>query len=151
MSENRFNIRVYGIHINEKNEILLSDEYMLNTYMTKFPGGGLEFGEGPIDCLLREAIEEFGQEIEIINHIYTTDYFQPALFYENMQLISIYYQFRFKDPIKFKISEKPFDFPPGKNGSIAFRWEKLSKLTSEDLTFPIDKKVLQVLKNQLFK
>ncbi len=40
MSENEikhFNIRVYGIIINEKNEVLVSDEYMLDTFMTKFP------------------------------------------------------------------------------------------------------------------
>lgn len=150
MSINRFNIRVYGININEKNEILLSDEYMLDTHMTKFPGGGLEFGEGPKDCLLREAIEEFGQEIEIIKHIYTTDYFQPTLFYKNMQLISIYFQFRFRKQISFKISNKPFDFAHTKNGSISFRWENLKKIKQEELTFPTDRKVLQILQNQFF-
>lgn len=145
---NKFNIRVYGVHINEQNEILLSDEYELDTYMTKFPGGGLEFGEGPADCLHREAIEEFGQEIEIIRHFYTTDFFQPTLFYKNMQLISIYYQFQFKKPIQFKISQKPFDFAPGKNGGISFRWEKIKNLTTEDFTFPIDKKVLQIIQKE---
>ena len=63
-----FNIRVYGLLINDHNEVLLSDEYVLDTYMTKFPGGGLKFGEGPEECILRECIEEFGQEAEIISH-----------------------------------------------------------------------------------
>src|SRR5665647_1625825 len=61
--------------------MLLSDEFVHDMKMTKFPGGGLYFGEGPADCLKREAIEEFGQEIEIVEHYYTTHFFQQALFY----------------------------------------------------------------------
>ena len=39
-------IRVYGILINEQQQILLSDEYIRGMYITKFCGGGLEEGEG---------------------------------------------------------------------------------------------------------
>jgi len=146
---NHINIRVYGIFLNEKNEILLSDEYVLDRYMTKFPGGGLIPGEGTEDCLKREAIEEFGQEIDIISHYYTTGFFQKALFYEDHQLISIYYKARLKEPPVFKISTKEFDFPEKQNGSQSFRWEPLSKLEEEDLTFPIDRVVIKMLKEEL--
>ena len=89
----QFVIRVYGIIINNQNEVLISDEFQLDTKMTKFPGGGLEFGEGPEDCIKREIKEECnGQELENIKHFYTTGFYQKALFYENHQLISIYYQ-----------------------------------------------------------
>jgi len=70
-----FNIRVYGLVLNDKNELLVTDEYCQNRYMTKFPGGGLEFGEGLIEGLQREFIEESGQAIEVISHFYTTDFF----------------------------------------------------------------------------
>lgn len=139
-------IRVYALIINDKNEVLISDEYVLNSLMVKFPGGGLEFGEGTIDCLKREAIEEFGQPIEIISHFYTTDYYQKALFYENAQLISIYYKAKFTSPIQFKISDVPFDFPEKINGSQSFRWHSVATLNPEDLTFPIDRKVAGMLK-----
>lgn len=87
-----FTIRIYGLIINQNNEILISDEFQLGTKMTKFPGGGLESGEGTIDCLKREFREECnGQELENIRHFYTTDYYQKALFYEKTQLLSIYY------------------------------------------------------------
>ncbi len=145
---NHINIRVYGIILNEKNEILLSDEYVLDRYMTKFPGGGLIPGEGTEDCLKREAIEEFGQEIDIISHYYTTGFFQKALFYEDHQLISIYYKARLKEPPAFKISTKEFDFQEKQNGSQSFRWESLSKLEEEDLTFPIDRVVIKMLKEE---
>ncbi len=144
-----FNIRVYGIIINENREILLSDEYVLNTYMTKFPGGGLKFGEGPEDCILRECVEEFGQEAEIMEHFYTTGFFQEALYFTDHQLISIYYRVRFKDKVKFRISEKAFDFEKGINGSQSFRWAKISEIDMEEMNFPIDRHVLKMIKDQL--
>jgi 8-oxo-dGTP pyrophosphatase MutT (NUDIX family) len=146
--KNNFVIRVYGIALNGNNEVLISDEYMLDTKMIKFPGGGLEYGEGPVDCLKREAIEEFGQEVEVTGHFYTTDYFQPALYYKDTQLISIYYFIRFKDPIQFKIASNPFDFKELKNGNQSFRWVSLGELDPADLTFPIDRKVARALKEK---
>jgi ADP-ribose pyrophosphatase YjhB (NUDIX family) len=143
------NIRVYAIILNEKNEILLSDEYVLDRYMNKLPGGGLIPGEGTEDCLKREAIEEFGQEIEILSHFYTTGFFQKAIFFEDQQLISIYYRAEFKQSPKFKISEKVFDFKEEINGSQSFRWAAVSKLKEEDFTFPIDRFVLGMLQKNL--
>lgn len=142
-----FNIRVYGLIINETNEVLLSDEYRMNMKMTKFPGGGLQFGEGTHDCLKREALEEFGQEIEITAHFYTTDFFQKALFYEDHQLISIYYLAAFNQPPKFKISDKPFDFEM-KDGNQSFRWKAIKNLHPEHLSFPIDKKTAELLRKK---
>ena len=144
----QFNIRVYGIFINEKNEILLSDEYVLDQKMTKFPGGGLHYGEGTVDCLKREAVEEFGQEIRILSHFYTTDFFQKALFFKDHQLISIYYKAAFVTPVKFKISHKHFDFRELKNGSQSFRWVSIRSLNPGDLSFPIDRHVLNLLKSE---
>jgi 8-oxo-dGTP diphosphatase len=115
--------------------------------MTKFPGGGLLFGEGPVDCLRREFSEECnGQEIKNIRHFYTTDYFQKALFYKNHQLISIYYMADLKLPLRFKISEKPFDFDTMLNGNQSFRWLNLASATSDMLSFPVDQLVLAKLK-----
>ncbi len=141
----RFNLRVYGLVIKDENEVLLTDEYQLNQKMTKFPGGGLIFGEGPADCIKREAIEEFGQEIEIVEHFYTTDFFQRALFYTDQQLISIYYLIKFREPIRFKISTIPFDYEKMENGSQSFRWKKITDLHPDDMSFPIDKHVAGLL------
>jgi len=140
-----FNIRVYGLLINENNQILLSDEYRTNTYMCKFPGGGLEYGEGTIDCLKREFREELDIEIEIDSHFYTTDYFQKAQFFENMQLISIYYLVTSKDILSIHTTSKKFDIRPIE-GEQAFRWVSIKELNESELTFPIDKKVAKTLK-----
>ncbi len=145
---NKYIIRVYALIINPDKEILISDEFQLNMRMTKFPGGGMHFGEGSVDCLKREAIEEFGQEIEVLEHFYTTDFFQPAQFFNNAQLISIYYLAKFKEPIKFKVSNKAFDFKAEQNEVQSFRWIKISELNPDEFTFPIDKKVVNLIKEE---
>jgi len=145
--KNDFVIRVYALIVNRNNEILLTDEFQLNTMMTKFPGGGLEFGEGTIECIEREIAEECnGQEIDNIRHFYTTDFYQKALFYENKQLISIYYLADLKHLLKFRISEKPFDFDIEKGEIQCFRWVKIKTLNPNELTFPIDRLVVLKLK-----
>ena len=144
----RFNVRVYGLILSKRNQVLLSDEYLYNMYMTKFPGGGLKYGEGPEDCIKREAREEFGQEVEIISHFYTTGFFQKALFYTDSQLISIYYKLRFVRKPAFRISKKAFDFKDKIEGGQSFRWASIEKLRDEDLTFPVDRFVLNLLKRE---
>lgn len=143
-----FNVRVYGIFLNDRGEVLLADEYQLDTKMTKFPGGGLQFGEGTHDCLRREALEEFGQEVEVLEHYYTLDYYQPSYFYSSCQLLSIYYKARFAGPIRFVVSEKPFDFPRWENGSISFRWMEKRQLSPEQMTLPVDKVVARKLQGE---
>jgi ADP-ribose pyrophosphatase YjhB (NUDIX family) len=135
--------------MNDKNQILVSDEFQLGMKMTKFPGGGLKFGEGTIDCLVREMKEECNyQEITNIQHYYTTDYYQKALFFENHQLISIYYKAQLIPPVRFKISEKPFDFKKMENGNQSFRWVNCTKLEPTLFSFPIDKIVAEKLNMQ---
>lgn len=145
----RFTIRVYALILNDKKEVLVTDEFQLNMKMTKFPGGGLDFGEGTIDCLKRELLEECNQEITAIQHFYTTDFYQKALFWDDYQLISIYYLACLKDPIQFRISDRPFDFTELINGNQSFRWVSVEKLNSEDFTFPIDKHVAHLLKEYI--
>lgn len=142
---NRFTVRVYALIINENNEVLLSDEYQHNTQMTKFPGGGVEFGEGTIEALERESVEEFGQELEVLEHFYTTDFFQQAMFIKECQVMSIYYKARFKEDIRFETTRNLFDFKELVNEAQSFRWQKISELNVDEITFPIDKRVAELL------
>lgn len=148
MGITRFNIRVYGIVLHDKN-LLLTDEFRLGIRMTKFPGGGLEFGEGTKECLEREFWEELGQKIIVKEHIYTTDYFQPTkLLSEPQQLLSIYYRVELADYVGLKTSQKAFDFKETIEGAQSFRWVMLKRLNPEELTFPIDQKIIPLLKEK---
>jgi 8-oxo-dGTP pyrophosphatase MutT (NUDIX family) len=75
-----FNVRVYGILLGENGQVLVTDELIRGAYITKFPGGGLEFGEGTRDCLKREFKEEMDLDVEVGDHLYTTDFFQMSAF-----------------------------------------------------------------------
>ncbi|MFN5910799.1 MAG: NUDIX domain-containing protein, partial [Bacteroidota bacterium] len=61
----RFNLRVYGILINDRDEVLVSDECRNGFSFTKFPGGGVEVGEGFPQALEREFEEELGIRVEV--------------------------------------------------------------------------------------
>ena len=140
-SYGQFVIRVYGIGI-YRDHLLAVDEYWFNTLMTKFPGGGLEYGEGTIDCLKRECMEEFGQEVEVLEHFYTTDFFQETRFIPGNQLISIYYLISIKNPDAIPGCVKPFDVEK-KEGAMSFRWIPLRSLSPGDFTLAVDKRVVE--------
>src|SRR5690606_7294962 len=145
MITNKFNVRVYGLLINEFNEVLLTDEEFNGFKFTKFPGGGLEIGEGTIDAIKREFIEECNLKIDVIKHYYTTDFYVKSLFSED-QLISIYYLVRAEKPSEIPISTSEFDFELQNNAhKQSFRWKKIKDMKQEDLTFPVDKHVLILL------
>ncbi len=139
----RFNVRIYGILIKD-NHVLVSDEYIKGNHITKFPGGGLEYGEGAIDCLIREFKEELDLEITVSKHFYTTDFFVSSSFDTNSQVISIYYIVETKQDITFRVSEKPYDYVK-KAGAQSLRWVHLNKISDNDFTLIIDKRVGEML------
>lgn len=147
-----FNVRVYGILINEKKQVLVSDEFIRGNYYTKFPGGGLELGEGTRDCLKREFKEEMNLEVQIDDHIYTTDFFQMSAFNPEHQIISIYYFVKPLESITVPLRIKEFDFDEDqmniyrvKNEIETFRFIDWNKFSADSVTLPIDKVVAELL------
>ena len=150
-----FNLRVYGILINEHRQVLVSDELIRGSFITKFPGGGLEFGEGTRDCLKREFLEEMNLKVEIGEHIYTTDYFQLSAFHPEHQIISIYYFAKALEVIKVPLRDKPFDFDEQQmkiyeatNETETFRLIDWDNFSAESVTLPIDKIVAGIIKEK---
>jgi 8-oxo-dGTP diphosphatase len=148
-----FNIRVYGILINENKEVLVSDEFIKGNYYTKFCGGGLEFGEGTINCLKREFKEEMDLEVEVIAHHYTTDFFQKSVFNPKHQIISIYYLVKALEEIKVPLRSAPFQFDAAQmeiyqiNQQVeSFRFVKWEDFSADCMTLSIDKIAARLLK-----
>lgn len=146
-----FNVRVYGLLFDNNKRLLVSDEFIRGMYITKLPGGGLEIGEGTRECLKREFMEETGIEVEVLEHIYTTDFFQISAFNNKDQIISIYYKVKAEHHINIPTQTIPFQFSPEQtadpNGeSEVFRWIEWDALTSDAVTLPIDKVVIKLLK-----
>ncbi|GAB5539391.1 MAG: hypothetical protein Salg2KO_14940 [Salibacteraceae bacterium] len=146
MSNPNYNIRVYGILINDHNQLLVSDERYGGMEFTKFPGGGLEPGEGLVDCLKREFSEELSIAIEVVDHFYTTDFFQQSAFDDSQQLISIYYKVSYMNWQNIDTSMKPYDFSDTDAAKAeSYRWVSLKNLNEEVFRWPIDKLVCRRL------
>ena len=150
-----FNIRVYGILINDQKQVLVSDEFIRGNYYTKFPGGGLEFGEGTRDCLKREFMEEMNLNVEIGNHIYTTDFYQMSAFNTSHQIISIYYEARAMEPIRVPLRLNPFEFDERQlsvyqetGETETFRMIDWQDFSPESVSLPIDKVVAEIIKGK---
>lgn len=132
----KLNIRVYATAVKDRKVLVLHEEYAGEQLM-KLPGGGLEFGEGVLDCLHREFEEELNVKINILGHLYTQEEFVVSRFRDNEQLLTVYYlveiidenEFLIMDPciektewIPIDTNENPFILPVDK---IAF--EKLKE------------------------
>ena len=137
-------VRIYGILIDSTHGLLVSDEFIRGDYFTKLPGGGLEYGEGTRDCLIREFKEETGLDVIIGDHIYTTDFYQPSAFRAGDQILSIYYYVSPVSLSQLQTRSIAFDFKPeeiaDKNGQAEHtRWIPLKDLSEDAMSLPIDK------------
>lgn len=138
-----FNVRVYALLINSCHELLIAEEYHFDTFIRKLPGGGLQFGEGTIECIQRELYEELGIVVTNIRHFFTTDFFIQSAFNPEHQFLGIYYlaeipqacEEMFRETVKI----------PHQNGQETFKWVHMSAINAEDFTFPADKVVIRKL------
>ncbi len=137
----QFTIRAYALVLNTDNEILLMEESYRGLNFIKFPGGGLEWGEGLLDCIKRELREELNLEDLTLTHFFTTDFFVESYFDTTTQVISVYYKTAL--PID-KTSVKLADSDTRLEG---MKWVPISELTRDDVTFPIDKRVVEMVVN----
>ena len=129
-----FNVRIYGLLVHE-NQLLLIKEPFAGTIITKFPGGGLELGEGTIDCLKREFKEELNLEVEVDSHFYTQDFYLQSRFDPNEQILMIYYN------VSCNSIENLEKIDPDIKEII---WQDVSTLSTEDVTLETDKLVVDM-------
>lgn len=133
-----FNIRVYGLLVVE-NQLMIIREPFAGTVIDKFPGGGLEFGEGTIECLKREFLEELNLEIEVLEHFYTQDFFLQSRFDENEQIFMVYYKVIAKDIHQLKVIDQDIQ---------EIIWKDLSDVQLSDVSLETDQLVIKMLKGE---
>ena len=109
---------------------MVNEEDIRGKLITKFPGGGLELGEGVADCLRREWMEELGLPIEVGDLFYINDFYQKSA-YDDSQIISIYY----------RVSANPHTPWRNLNPNERTYWMPLAGMEPEAFTLPIDRVV----------
>jgi ADP-ribose pyrophosphatase YjhB (NUDIX family) len=138
----KFTVRVYGLLLNDQREILISDEFRFGRFFTKFPGGGVEHGEGLIEALQREFMEEIGIKIEVNALFYVNDFVQFSAFKSDEQLLSFYFWVTTSEGEKIPSSTYIIPFTEETEKQ---RWMPLSTISPDLFTFPIDQLVAKKL------
>lgn len=142
----RFNIRIYGLWIREK-QLLISNEKTGDFSFNKFPGGGLEQGEGIADALKREFREELGLEISTLSLFFVNENYVPSAFDPSEQLISIYFLVQCSnEPKRMRFEEVRWNKPY----VTEFSWIDFSKVSESLFHFPVDKEVAAKLIRSTF-
>ena len=143
----RFNLRVYALITNEFNEILVSDEYRFGKFFTKFPGGGVEDGEGILAALKRELSEELNLTEYALPQFFYFNEFHQASAFDSSNLVAFYYLVSIQK-IEVTLASEPYEIPFFEEQEKQ-RWVALSELETSDLTFPIDRIVLEKFQKEL--
>ncbi len=138
-----FNVRVYAL-LEHKGKLLVIHEPFQGKLIYKFPGGGLEFGEGTRDCLKREFKEELYLDVVIGTHFYTQDFFVRNAFDPTEQVLLIYYKVTITDKALSKLKVLDADINE-------LLWIKPTDLNAEKFTLDADKVVIELYKKENFE
>ena len=138
-----FNVRVYAL-LEHNGKVLVMHEPFQGNLIYKFPGGGLEFGEGTKDCLVRELKEELNLDVEITSHFYTQDFFVLNAFDPTEQVLLIYYKATItdKDLANLKVLDADIE---------ELLWIEPKDLEATKFTLEADKIVVDLYKKENFE
>ena len=132
---NAFTIRIYGVLV-ENNKLMRLKEPYWGEILYKLPGGGLEYGEGTLECLARELKEELNLELDTAELFYVQEDFIRSKFKGNEQLFTVYYKITCKNITDLKIIDKNIE---------EVNWIDLNELSPDLMTLPVDKIVVEKL------
>lgn len=138
-----FNVRVYAL-LEHKGKVLVIHEPFQGKLIYKFPGGGLEFGEGTKDCIKREIKEELNLKVEVHKHFYTQDFFVLNAFDPTEQVLLIYYKATITDKALAELTVLDADINE-------LLWLSKEELKAEKFTLDADKVVVNMYKKENFE
>jgi len=85
-----FRVGAYGL-LREQDRLLVTRTRTVLGTVTNFPGGALELGEGALEALRREFVEETGLEVRPTRLVYASERFHQSEAYPQNQLVKIYW------------------------------------------------------------
>lgn len=138
-----FNVRVYAL-LEHEGKVMIIHEPFQGQLIYKFPGGGLEFGEGTRECLLREFKEELNMEVTIGDHFYTQDFFQANAFDPKEQILLIYYTAKVTSDELSRMEVLDSDIEE-------ILWIPITELDASKMALAADKVVVDLYKKKNFE
>jgi len=100
INNNYYRISIKALILDDTNRFLLTLE---ENGIWELLGGGLEYGENPYDCLVRELKEEAGLEVTLVN--IKPDYFVTAIDNKGIWKANLIYKVKVKN-LNFLPSEE---------------------------------------------
>ena len=89
----KFTARCYALIVSDTGRLLVMKERWRDVDLNKLPGGGLELGEGLLECLNRELKEEFARfEPCQWSHLHTPTHYFTSQFRPDEQLLLTYFK-----------------------------------------------------------
>lgn len=141
----QINVRSYMILVRDGAsgpEVLLSYERLPRWGgVMKFPGGGLEWGEGTAACLRREALEELGQPVAIKRLCHVSEQAYVSSFDPNQQVMAIHYEVELLGEARFEADGELSDVF-GRDVPMMHQvlgWRAVEGLDSADFSFASDR------------
>ena len=142
----RLNVRVYMMVTRldpstGKPQVLVSYERLPMGGVMKFPGGGLEWGEGTTACLRREALEELGQPVEVERLVHVSQRAHISSFDPNQQVLAVHYAARLEGEVGFE-DDGVLDDVFGKRVPMMHQrlgWRDVHSLETREFQFASDR------------
>lgn len=132
-----FNVRSYGLFYSaDRKQILFLEEKINGRLLVKFPGGGVEFQEGPGRALCREFNEELGLEVKLGPLVYVSPHFHRSVF-RPQQLVGVYWEV-------LAVAGEPMV----RSGQMKLHWLNWQEMPIEKLTHEMDREVLRFLRER---
>jgi len=143
-----FNVRVYALVV-KNNRLLISEEQHGGVFLRKFPGGGLQFGEGVLQALHRELMEELNADVVSASLLSVTEDFVVSFLNNKQQVIGVHYLVDLKQDYSDDfLNNNHLEL---ENGHIQFKWMSIDSLSAEDFTSSVDQNAFEKLKKHLLE
>lgn len=128
-------VRVYGFLENAQGQVLVSAERFRGQPLVKYPGGGVEWGEGIREALVREFQEELQLDVVVEDLVFFNEFPVISAFDPEVQVFSFFYRVSAVGPMSF--ATHPDVSVPDEDGERAV-WVSKAELTHVPFSFLIE-------------
>lgn len=128
-------VRVYGFLEDAQGRVLVSAERFRGKPLVKYPGGGVEWGEGIREALVREFQEELQLDIEVGELVFFNEFPVISAFDPDYQVFSFFYRVTAVGPMAFATHSTVA--VPDVDGERAV-WVSKAELAHVPFTYPIE-------------
>jgi 8-oxo-dGTP diphosphatase len=128
MYSNKLRVRACGICIKQDKILLVNLNGITEGEFWSPPGGGVEFGERAVDCIVREFKEETHLDVEVGDFLFACEFITNPL-----HAIELFFEVRVKNGVLQTGTDPEFRAGQPIKSAAFMNWDKLDQLKPENL------------------